>query len=307
VSESNAKQADFPQGATVLQNQRGTAPGFSIFLGKSQAFFMPGVPSEMQAMFETQVTRLLPTPEEVVACIRLRTFGLPGSEVNELLRGVEEAHDVIIGYRASNSEIEVKVLATGSLGHEEALQQRARAATSEIKEKLGSAVYTEGTKKMPEVLGELLLENKLTLGLAESCTGGLVSQLITKVPGASRYFFGSICSYDNSVKKSLLHVRQKSLLTHGAVSEQVAREMAEGARIALGVDIALSLSGIAGPGGGTDEKPVGLVHLAVATPWGTVSKQRVFRGTREQIQMRASLYGIWLVRAQLLEHSGFSS
>jgi nicotinamide-nucleotide amidase len=231
----------------------------------------------------------------------LRTFGLPESEVNDRLIGLEARHDVEIGYRASNSEIEVKILASARPGEsDEALRARAALALGEVKAHLGDSVYAEGTTRLPEALGQLLLERNTTLGVAESCTGGLVSQMMTSVPGASRYFYGGVTSYDNRVKERVLGVNADTLRTLGAVSEDVARQMAEGARRVLGVECALSLTGIAGPSGGSEDKPVGLVYFAVATPHGTTCDKRIFTGDRPRIQMRAALTGLWAVRAHLL-------
>jgi nicotinamide-nucleotide amidase len=301
LSPASEKQADFPEGAEVLKNPRGTAPGFSMELDGCRLFFMPGVPSEMEYMFEKEVLPRLPPPKERIVCRRLRTFGLPEVDVNDRLAGVEESHRVVIGYRASHSEIEVKVLARDfSEGHVSDLERRAEGAAAEIRRRLADFVYAEGTVSLPEALGELLRQKNLTLGLAESCTGGLVSQMMTSVPGASAYYLGGVCSYDNSVKISLLGVDPDALAGQGAVSEVVARQMADGARRALGVDIALAITGIAGPDGGSDEKPVGLVHFAVATANETRACHQTFRGTRAQIQRRAALFGLWQVRAALL-------
>lgn len=301
VSPASEKQADFPEGARVLKNPRGTAPGFSIELGSCRLFFMPGVPSEMEHMFEAEVVPLLPPPPLRIVCRRLRTFGLPEVDVNDRLAGLEQTYSVVIGYRASHSEIEVKVLARGASQLDDSeIEQRADKAVKEIRRRLGEAVYAEGTISMPEALGALLREKNLRLGLAESCTGGLVSQMVTSVPGASAYYSGGICSYDNSVKVGLLGVNPSALETHGAVSEVVARQMAEGARRALGVDISLALTGIAGPDGGSEEKPVGLVHFAVASEKETRAYHQVFSGTRAQVQRRAALFGLWQVRECLV-------
>jgi nicotinamide-nucleotide amidase len=264
-------------------------------------FFMPGVPAEMEHIFETEITPLLPAPARNTLCRRLRTFGLAEVEVNDLLVGIEEAHAIVLGYRASHSEIEVKVLADSAREMPPTdLAARLETAVREVHRRLGSAIYAEGTTTLSEAVGALLREKNLTLGLAESCTGGLVSQLLTAVPGASTYYRGGLVSYDNSVKESLLGVGSGALETHGAVSEVVAEQMAEGARRTLSVDIALALTGLAGPGGGTPNKPVGLVHFAVATSSGIHTYHQVFRGTRSQIQRRAALFGLWQVRAALL-------
>lgn len=301
VTASNEKQADFPEGATILKNNQGTAPGFCVHLLGAACFFMPGVPAEMQAMLENAVLPLLPAPRARTQYARLRTFGLPESEVNDRLTGLESKHGVEIGYRASNSEIEVKILSSAR-EHEsdEAHRVRASLALEEVKRRLGESVYAEGTTRLPEALGLLLLERNATFGVAESCTGGLVSQMMTSVPGASRYFYGGVTSYDNRVKERILGVSADALRMHGAVSKEVAREMAEGARQILGVDYALSLTGIAGPSGGSPDKPVGLVHFAVATPHGTTTEERTFPGDRARIQLRAALTGLWAVRASLM-------
>lgn len=302
MTPASAKQADFPGGAQVLDNPLGTAPGFSVDIESCTFFFMPGVPAEMQRMFEVEVIPRLPPPKKRILCQRLRTFGLAEVEVNDRLVGVEEDHEVIVGYRASHSEIEVKILAEAREREtQEDLERRVNHTTEVVRSRLGDAVYAEGTTSLPVVVGQLLLEKGKKLALAESCTGGLVSEMVTAVPGASAYYLGGVCSYDNSVKIGLLGVTEEALHREGAVSEVVARQMAEGARRALSADVALSVSGIAGPGGGTEEKPVGLVHFAVATQSGTFSFERVFRGTRAQIQRRSALFGLWQVRAALLK------
>lgn len=301
VSPATEKQADFPEGARVLPNPRGTAPGFSIEISSCRMFFMPGVPSEMERMFENEVLPLLPPPKKRIICRRLKTFGLPEVDINDRLAGVEESYGVVVGYRASHSEIEVKVLASDASGEDASdLGRRVRSAVEEVRRRLFDVIYAEGTTSLPQALGMLLREKNLTLGLAESCTGGLVSELLTSVPGASSYYVGGVCSYDNSVKSKILGVSPSALETEGAVSELIARQMAEGARRALGVDIALAITGIAGPDGGSEEKPVGLVHFAVASETETRASRQIFRGTRAQIQRRAALFGLWQVRSTLL-------
>lgn len=301
MASSNEKQADFPEGATVLPNERGTAPGFAVTIGGARAFFMPGVPSEMKAMFAEHVLpELSQLADEPVVQTRLRLFGLPESTVNDRLDGVEAQHGVQIGYRATFPEIEVKVLARDA--DRAAAEERAARAVADVRERLGDAIFGEGDISYPQAIGQLLREHELTFGTAESCTGGLVARLMTEHPGASDYFQGAIVSYANSVKAELLTVLPETLDEYGAVSEQVARAMAIGAIEALGVDISLSLTGVAGPGGGTEEKPVGLVHYAVATRDGVVSRQRVFPGSRYRIQMLSSYAGLALVRETVLEN-----
>jgi nicotinamide-nucleotide amidase len=300
VADSNAKQADFPQGATILANDWGTAPGFAVRIGRALAFFLPGVPSEMSAMFHARVTPLLEPLERARRHqIRLRTYGLPESEVNDRLAGIEARHGVTLGYRASLPEIEVKVLAPGATS-EEAFG-RARAAADEVRAVLGpTVVYGEGDVTYAGALVALLRERGQTLALAESCTGGLAAELVTRVPGSSQAFVGGVVAYANALKVRLLGVDPALLEAHGAVSAEVARAMAEGARSALGATFGLSFTGMAGPDGGSPEKPVGLVHFALAAPDGTQAIHRIYPGTREQVRRRAVYLGLSLVRQALI-------
>ncbi len=292
---SNAKQADFPRGATILPNARGTAPGFTVRLGSSLAFFLPGVPSEMKAMFGASVTPALVTlPRTPQHQVRLRTYGLPESTINDRLKGIETQTGVVIGYRATLPEIEVKLLARG-----DDAERRARAAASEARERLGDAVYGEGQTTFAAALLELFEARASTLSLAESCTGGLVAELLTGVPGASRTFLGGVVAYANQAKSALLGVDPALLATHGAVSDEVARAMAEGARTRFGSDLALGVTGIAGPDGGTADKPVGLVYIAVAGATGTQTKELRLGGGRDDVRRRAAFAGLALLRRAL--------
>lgn len=298
MAASNAKQADFPVGSRILPNPNGTAPGFRIELRGAAAYFMPGVPREMKAMFDASVA---PDLAALVVGSRhqivLRTFGLPESEVNDRLAGVEQAFGVVIGYRASLPEIEVKVLAKAASA--DAAQAASRSAADEVRARLGDHVYDEGFGSLPESVGALLARKGLTLAIAESCTGGLAAELITRTPGSSRYFLGGVVSYANTAKSELLGVPAELIAAHGAVSEPVARAMAESVRARLGADIGLAFSGIAGPDGGSEQKPVGLVHWAVATGAGTAHKQRVFIGDRQSIRRRAVFAGLDTIRRGL--------
>jgi nicotinamide-nucleotide amidase len=243
----------------------------------------------MSVMFDEQVVPRLPARGRPLTTVRLRTFGMPEAEVNDRLAGLEARHGVTIGYRASNSEIEVKVLAHGQPGESaEQLQIRAESLGDEIQKLLGDVVYGRGKTSLPEVVGQRLAAQRASLAVAESCTGGLVSQWITSVPGASSYFKGAVVSYANSAKAQLLGVPETILHKYGAVSEPVARAMAEGARRALGADYGLATTGIAGPTGGSKDKPVGLVFWAVAGPELTVCRRFEFFGDRAQVQSRAA-------------------
>lgn len=296
MSASNAKQADFPAGAVVLPNPVGTAPGFEVRVGDARAFFMPGVPREMQQMFDEQIApRIRELASNDTHQIRYRTFGLPESVVGERLAGVEAAHPgVTIGYRAHFPEIEVKVLARAEdRGAAQALAER---AAVEVRSRLGDVIFGDGEDRFAGVVGRALRTRSQTLAIAESCTGGLVGALLTKEPGASDFLLLDAVTYANSAKQRVLGVDEEVLRGHGAVSPEVAARMAEGARRVSGADVALAITGIAGPSGGSEAKPVGLVYLAVATSAGTVVRERRFPGERHWIQTLAAYTGLLMVR-----------
>ncbi len=310
MSDSNAKQADFPEGSTVLANPVGTAAGFEAKLRNARAYFMPGVPHEMKRMFDEQVVpRIRDIAPNDSHQIRFRTFGSPESVVGEKLAGVEEAFPgVTIGYRAHFPEIEVKVLARmpgpasrrpGAvlpLDPQAIVRDLAERAAAEVAARLGDIVYGDGDDTFAGVVGRALRTRGWTLAIAESCTGGLVGHMITKEPGASDYLLLDAVTYANSAKQSVLGVDEDVLRGHGAVSPECAARMAEGARRVSGSDVALAITGIAGPGGASDNKPVGLVYFAIATKDGTEVKERRFNGERAWIQTLASYVGLQMVR-----------
>ncbi len=296
MTASNAKQADFPEGAEILPNPVGTAPGFAITLGECLAFFMPGVPREMKRMFDDQIVpRVRSLAPRTSYQLRLRTYGLPESAVGERLAGVEAAYPgVTVGYRAHFPEIEVKVLARGA--SEAVARDVCERATVDVKSRLADVIYGEGEETFAGVLGRQLRTKGYTLAIAESCTGGLVGHMLTREPGASDFLLVDAVTYANSAKTRILGVEEDALRGHGAVSPEVAAAMAEGVKRVSGADIALALTGVAGPTGGSDDKPVGTVFIAVAAAGATTVKQRHFSGDRHQIQTLAAYAGLHLVR-----------
>lgn len=296
VTPAHEKQADVPQGAEILANAEGTAPGFGVAIGPARALFLPGVPGEMRRMFKEQVLpRIRPEATNDRWTIRLRTFGFGESIVASHLEGLEREHEgVRLGYRVHGPEVDVKVQARSS-GVAAAREIAARVA-ADVRARLGDVVFGEGDESLPEAVGRGVRARGWRLALAESCTGGLVSHLLTSFPGASEFLVGSAVTYANSAKTRLLGVSEDTLRGHGAVSAEVAAEMAEGARRLCGVDVGLAITGIAGPGGGSSVKPVGLVHWAVAHPGGTVLRDRVFPGTRGEIQTHAAYAALDLLR-----------
>lgn len=295
MSPLHAKQANLPEGAEALLNPVGTAAGFCASLGDALVFFLPGVPHEMQRLWDEHVApRLRPLAPDDRHLVRLRTFGLLESEVAERLGGLEEAQPGLsLSYRASFPEVEVKVQMCAST--REAAREAARAAADEVRKRLGEAVYGEGEDAFPEIIGRALRTRGWRLALAESCTGGLISHLLTAHP-ASEFFVAGVVTYANSAKSRLLGVGEEVLRAHGAVSAEVAAEMARGVRRACDVDVALAVTGIAGPSGGSPEKPVGLVYWSVAHPGGVEVRQRVLAGDRAQIQRLAAFAGLAFVR-----------
>ena len=297
---NNLKQADFPRGAEVLENRKGSAPGFSVRIGQATAFFTPGVPSEMRHLFETHIRpRIEALSPRTQFQIRLHCFGETESRIGELMSGVEQDFPgVVLGYRPHFPEIELKVLAQADTVRE--AEQLARAAAAQVRKRLGDTIFAEGETNFIATTAAAVRARKATLALAESCTGGLLSQLLTKEP-ASDFYLGAVVCYANRAKEALLAVKPQTLLAHGAVSEETACEMALGVRTALGSDYALAITGIAGPTGGSEEKPLGLVYIALASPDGNVAAvKHNFRGDRERIQTYAAYRALDLLRSALL-------
>jgi nicotinamide-nucleotide amidase len=300
MSPSNEKQADVPEGAEVLPNGHGTAPAFAVFIGECRAFFLPGVPRELEPLYVGQIApRLRAIVVNDSHQVRLKTFGLPESVVGERLAGLEAAHaGLTLGYRATFPEIEVKVhVRAASQG---AARASAHSIAEEVRQRLGPHVYGDGEDSFPEAVGRAVRARGFRLALAESCTGGLIGHLLTSVP-ASEFFVADAVTYANSAKATLLGVSEDVLRAHGAVSAEVAVAMAEGIKRVCDVDLALAVTGIAGPTGGTPEKPVGLVFWAVTHRGGTLVKSRVLGGDRAQIQRLAAYVGMSLVRDVCLE------
>jgi nicotinamide-nucleotide amidase len=283
MSETNRRQAMQPRGGAIIPNPNGTAPGVicPVVRGGSlrHVATFPGVPHEMRTMARET---LLPwiqarTPDRRFASRTFSTFGLSESKLGELLHGVFTADEARVAYRAAFPRIQVRLTVVGTPGED--LEARLDAHEQRVHERIGHYVYAVGDEGMEETVGRLLREQKLTLALAESCTGGLIGHRITDVPGSSDYFLMGVAVYSNAAKLKLLGVRQETLEAHGAVSMQTAGEMAEGARRAAGASIGLSTTGIAGPGGGTAEKPVGTVCIGLAWEGGVWSR-RYDLGTR---------------------------
>jgi len=298
MGESNLKQADFPSGSIILPNSVGTAPGFALRIGKALALFFPGVPTEMKRMWNEHADSMVrQIARATTHQIRLRTYGQGESSVGQMLSGVEALHPgVTIGYRAIYPEIEVKVFARGH--SKDDATQRAERATLEVKQILGPLVIAEGEVSFVGAMASVIRSSGATLALAESCTGGLLSELVTSEP-ASDYFLGSAVTYANEAKVRLLGVPEDLLEKHGAVSSEVAQAMAQGICRATGASIGAAITGIAGPSGGSEDKPVGLVFYAVCHRDKLTVNRRVFVGDRTRIQRGAAFATMALVMETL--------
>lgn len=271
VPASNLKQARLPKGAACLPNPVGTAPGFALELSGTRFWFLPGVPREMRYLMVEEVMPAIAEMQPMGSCLvktALTTFGLPESVVGERIAGVEAGFPgVHVGYRAAFPVIEVKIWAFSRVG--DGLEGRQQAVVAEARKRLGDYVVSDTGLSMAEAVAEGLRGAGQTVAVAESCTGGLIGSLLTDVPGSSDWFLLSAVTYANSAKKQVLGVRRETLESFGAVSAETVREMAEGVRRVAGAHIGIATSGIAGPSGGTDEKPVGTVWIGVATEGGT--------------------------------------
>lgn len=303
VSDTNMKQVFLPEGSTALLNKWGTAPGFSYEVEDSIFFFLPGVPKEFRAMMQEYVIPdlLRQNPDMKKSCMRLvKTFGLPESEVAKKLEGIER-ENIKLGYRAHFREIHLRLSSFGDTAEEaDALMEQ---FLEEIKSRLGNYVFTTQGEMLEEVVGNLLKKANMTLAAAESCTGGLLSHRITNTPGSSSYFLEGVVSYSNDAKSKVLGVPMELIESHGAVSAGVVEAMAKGVRQLSGADFGISISGIAGPGGGTLEKPVGTVYIGMDTKnEGPISRKFQFHGTREEIKLITVLNALDMIRQSLLNN-----
>jgi nicotinamide-nucleotide amidase len=306
---STRVQAMVPDGALVLDNAHGTAPGLALHVspnpfradGKpSWLVMLPGPPRELRPMFTNQVAPLLkeklPLDADFV-CRTLRTVGIGESYLEERIAGpLKPLTDagLELGYCAHSGAVDVRFVARGC-GADADVAEAARIVHSLA----GEHIFGEGDDELEQVLVRRLTERKQTLALAESCTGGFIANRITNVPGASAVLLAGLVTYSNAAKQSFLGVKAETLAAHGAVSEAVAREMAEGCRARIGADFGIGVTGIAGPGGGTQEKPVGTVFIALASAAGTKVINPVNRYDRETFKHLTCLQALELLRRAL--------
>jgi len=298
---NNLKQALFPQGAEILPNPVGTAPGFRVSFGENKTLsWLSGVPQEMTAMFDLAVMPWIVAMrggQDQIFSQAFKVYGLTESKLDDLVKPIELEPGIKLSFRAHYPDLTLRVTVAGA--SEE--QRRFIETCKRIRLILGSHIYAEGDTTLEQRVGQLLSERHRTLALAESCTGGLISHRITGIAGSSAYYLGGVTSYANDVKVKLLGVTPATLEKYGAVSQETALEMSHGIRERIGADFGLSVTGIAGPGGGTPEKPVGTVWISIAQAKNHEARLFQFHGDRERIILGTSQAALNWLRLALLE------
>ena len=305
IPDNNWKQAMVPEGAIVLDNNNGTAPGLILEKDGKRAVLLPGPPNEMIPLFQGQVEPYLQKlrPELIVSRM-VKICGKGESQVeDELLDLIDKQTNPTIATYAKTGEVHVRV--TASAPNEETAERLIKPVVKEIKRRFGMAVYSireEETLEMAVV--RLLKKYDLTVATAESCTGGLVAGRIVNVPGASDVFREGFITYSNKAKRKHLDVSKNTIKKYGAVSKETAREMAVGGVFATDSDICVAITGLAGPGGGTEEKPVGLVYMACCMGDNVTVEKYQFKGNREKIREQSVVRALDLVRRTILQTYG---
>jgi len=301
MPERNKVQAMFPAGAEAIPNDRGTAPGIWMRIGDSHVVAMPGVPSEMFAMFENQVKPRLLTlglSGNVLVQRKINAFGAGESAVeSRLLDLTRRGHVPEVGITVSDATISLRILAHAATPAE--AQAQIEPVERTIRERLGDLVFGVEDEELQHAVARLLEEKRQTLAVAESVTGGLVAERLPNVPGISAWFRGGIVAYDNRLKVELLGVPETLIAEKGAVSAEVVEAMAVGCRTRLRTDLAVSTVGLAGPGGASPDKPIGLVYVCLAWDGGSSTASYSWAGTRAEIRSRTAKLALNRVRLHL--------
>ena len=300
MSERNKIQAYIPAGSKAFANNLGTAPGIMAEVKGKLLVALPGVPSEMKQMFAESVLPELQrfAGEQAVVVRKLKCFGTGESNIAELLGPLmQRGRNPLINCTAKYGIITLTINATAK--DKDKAHQMAEESEKLLRNKLGELVYGTGEQTLAEVVGEKLARQKMTIAVAESCTGGTLAKLLTDIPGASRYFTHGWVTYSNTAKTGELGVPADLIQKYGAVSEQVAQAMAQGARKKARTDFAIGITGIAGPAGGTEQKPAGLVYISVDSDNGCDTKRCIFSGDRRLIRLRAAQTALNLLRMKL--------
>jgi len=305
MPEINLKQAMFPVDAKIITNNNGTAPGMYLNKFGKTLICLPGPPHEIMPMYIQEVEPLLQKDygqnHRQSAVITINIFGLGESQVEEMLADiVEDPRGCSLALIAKEGEIQLRLTAEGeSTAHSQSILNE---LVDRIKSVLGDKIYGYNEDTLPVVVANLLLQQKLTLAAAESCTGGLLAKMLTDMPGSSKYFWGGVVSYSNEAKTKILGINDKNIFQYGAVSEPVARDMAVQIRKIASSAIGVSITGIAGPEGGSKTKPVGTVYIGIDSQQGTQVKQLHFVGNREAIRTLSAKSALDWLRRLLLKN-----
>ena len=299
LNERSRRQALAPAACRTLPNDYGSAPGLAFTVGSARVYALPGVPSEMKGIFTDQI---LPEIGGAAGDIDQKTYlayGITESALADVLVDTIPLldHEVTLAYLPSAGGIRLRAM---RLGRGADAEDRYRRLLDLITTKGEEWIITDRDEPLAAVLGRMLAERRLTLATAESCTGGMIGEALTDIPGSSAYYLGGTVTYANSAKGEMLGVDDALIDAHGAVSEQVARAMAEGIRERLGADIAVSVTGIAGPGGGTPEKPVGTVWIGIASARGSHASRHLFGRERAYVRQRASSQALFLATREVI-------
>jgi nicotinamide-nucleotide amidase len=302
MAENNRKQALVPAGAEVLPNPRGTAPGLFVTINGRLIACMPGVPSEMKPMLAEQVIprvrAALGIQGQIVSRV-LKTCGISESRVDQLIGDYfREMRDPTIGVLAHAGEIHIRLTCKGEEPAE--IARKLDELEAKIRARLGHRIFGRDEERIEAVVGRLLRERQASLAVAESCTGGLLASRITDIPGSSDYFERGVVTYTDAAKEELLGVPPETIRAHGVVSVEVARAMAEGIRQRSRTSVGLATTGIAGPTGGTPERPVGLVCVGLAWDGGAVGREYRMLGDREMVKYRGAQMALEMLRRHLL-------
>lgn len=302
-TDNNWKQAMLPEGCIVLENRNGTAPGAILELENARVVLLPGPPNELCPMFEESVMPYLAGLTDRVICSQtVKICGVGESRAETVVKDLIDAQtNPTIATYAKTGEVHIRVTA-GAADKKEAMKL-IKPVVKELKSRFGNDIYsTEEDTTLEKSVVDLLLANGLTVTCAESCTGGLLSARLINVPGASDTYKSGVITYSNKAKRRFLGVKKSTLQKYGAVSEQTAKEMAKGAALLLKADVAAAVTGVAGPDGGTEEKPVGLVYIACCVKGKTTVKKYRFSGNRSKIRDSAVSAALALLRGCILEY-----
>ncbi len=301
MTENNLKQGLIPEGAIVINNNNGTAPGVIIEENNKIMIILPGPPKEMKPMFEETVKLYLQKRSDSILVSKVvKILGIGESAVADELKDIMDAqtNPTIAPYA---KEVGVMLRITAKAKTQEEALNLIKPVEEEIKKRLGENIYATEDINLEDVVAELLIEKKLTISTAESCTGGMIAATLINYPGISEVLLEGAVTYSNEAKHKRLGVKNETLEKYGAVSEETAREMAIGIAKTASTDVSVVTTGIAGPGGGTEEKPVGLVYIGVYVQGEVIVKRCIFNGNRSRVRLQATTTGLDMLRRILIK------